>query len=235
MNGLPGTNSGRVLPSLTSFYGNGETKFLNKLNGDWVLKQDWLQGAVRMFNQSRRDSFKFEKNRQPFICTHNETISVSMALCHVETVQQTAGGQKSNGDLNLARCPITASPHRWVPAVCCKRNFNPESSTLSTKKVLFDACVYNESLSVAAVCVSNPDRSPVGINRWDTTPTPTGFAEIVSDDFPGLHAMDSGRFFIHTAMTKCMKEMTGVHQRNREFLLAITSPFPLKAFWWLRR
>jgi hypothetical protein len=39
MNGLPGTNSGRVLPSLTSFYGNGETKFLNKLNGDWVLKQ----------------------------------------------------------------------------------------------------------------------------------------------------------------------------------------------------
>jgi hypothetical protein len=30
--------------------------------------------------------------------------------------------------------------------------------------------------------VSNPDRSPVGINRRNTAPTPTGFAEIVSDD-----------------------------------------------------
>jgi hypothetical protein len=29
--------------------------------------------------------------------------------------------------------------------------------------------------------VCNPDRSPVGINRCDTTATPTGFAEIVSD------------------------------------------------------
>jgi hypothetical protein len=36
--------------------------------------------------------------------------------------------------------------------------------------------------------VCNPDRSPVGINRCDAAPTPTGFAEIVSDDFPVLHA-----------------------------------------------
>jgi hypothetical protein len=36
--------------------------------------------------------------------------------------------------------------------------------------------------------VSNPDCSPVGINRWDTTQTPTGFAEIISDDFPVLMA-----------------------------------------------
>jgi hypothetical protein len=34
--------------------------------------------------------------------------------------------------------------------------------------------------------VSNPDRSPVGINRRDAAPTPTSFAEIVSDDFPLL-------------------------------------------------
>jgi hypothetical protein len=27
----------------------------------------------------------------------------------------------------------------------------------------------------------------VGINRCDAAPTPTGFAEIVSDDFPELH------------------------------------------------
>ena len=35
-------------------------------------------------------------------------------------------------------------------------------------------------------CISR-HRSPVGINRCDTAPTPTGFAEIVSDDFPVLH------------------------------------------------
>jgi hypothetical protein len=41
--------------------------------------------------------------------------------------------------------------------------------------------------SVAAVRVSDPDRLSVGINRCDAAPTPTGFAEIVSDDFPELH------------------------------------------------
>jgi hypothetical protein len=45
----------------------------------------------------------------------------------------------------------------------------------------------DESLSVVAVCISNEDRLSVGINRCDTAPTPTGFAEIVSDDFPELH------------------------------------------------
>jgi hypothetical protein len=28
---------------------------------------------------------------------------------------------------------------------------------------------------------------PVTIHRCDTAPTPTGFAEIVSDDFPVIH------------------------------------------------
>jgi hypothetical protein len=45
----------------------------------------------------------------------------------------------------------------------------------------------DESLSVVAVCISNEDRLSVGINRCDAPPTPTGFAEIVSDDFPELH------------------------------------------------
>ena len=45
---------------------------------------------------------------------------------------------------------------------------------------------HNETLSIVAMRVCNPDRSPVGINRLDTTPTPAGFAEIVSDDFPLL-------------------------------------------------
>jgi hypothetical protein len=35
--------------------------------------------------------------------------------------------------------------------------------------------------------IYNPDRLPVGINRCNTAPTETGFAQIVSDDFP-LHS-----------------------------------------------
>jgi len=34
--------------------------------------------------------------------------------------------------------------------------------------------------------VSNPDRSPVGMNRCDTAPTPPGFAEIVCYNLPVL-------------------------------------------------
>ena len=45
----------------------------------------------------------------------------------------------------------------------------------------------DESLSVVAVSISNEDRLSVGINRCYAVPTPTGFAEIVSDDFPELH------------------------------------------------
>jgi hypothetical protein len=43
---------------------------------------------------------------------------------------------------------------------------------------------HNKTLSVAAMSVSNPDGSPVGINGWDITQAPTGFLEIVSDWFP---------------------------------------------------
>jgi hypothetical protein len=41
---------------------------------------------------------------------------------------------------------------------------------------------HNETLSVVAVCVNDPDRSPFAIYRRDTAPTPAGFAEIVRDD-----------------------------------------------------
>jgi hypothetical protein len=37
------------------------------------------------------------------------------------------------------------------------------------------------------MCVSNPDRLPVGINRGDAAPTPNGFVEIISDYFPVFH------------------------------------------------
>jgi hypothetical protein len=47
--------------------------------------------------------------------------------------------------------------------------------------------VHNETLSVVAMRVSNPDRSPLAIHGSNAAPTPTGFAEIVTDDFPVCH------------------------------------------------
>jgi len=47
---------------------------------------------------------------------------------------------------------------------------------------------HNETLSVAAMCVSNEDRLPIRIHGWDAAPTPTGFAEFFSDEFPVIHA-----------------------------------------------
>jgi hypothetical protein len=62
--------------------------------------------------------------------------------------------------------------------------------------------MHNETSSIVAMWVCNPDRSPVGINRCDIAPTPTGFAEIVSNDFPVLYCGDSGCFSLHEAIIK---------------------------------
>ena len=43
--------------------------------------------------------------------------------------------------------------------------------------------VHNDTLSVAAMRVSYKDRAPVAIQSRNADPTPTGFAEIASDDF----------------------------------------------------
>jgi hypothetical protein len=56
--------------------------------------------------------------------------------------------------------------------------------------------VHNETLPVAAMCVSNEDRSPFAIHGCDAAPTPTGFAEIISDSFPAsLHGCFSSQSF----------------------------------------
>ncbi len=52
--------------------------------------------------------------------------------------------------------------------------------------------VHNEAFSVIAMRVSNPDCSSVRIHGCDAAPTPTGFAEIVGDYFPVLHALMAG-------------------------------------------
>jgi hypothetical protein len=62
---------------------------------------------------------------------------------------------------------------------------------------------HNETLSVTAVRIDNKDGSPVGVNRCDAAPTPTGFAEIVSDDLPLLH-----RALILNALTESAQTAT---------------------------
>jgi len=80
----------------------------------------------------------------------------------------------------------------------------------------------DETLSVAAMCVNNPDRSPVGINRCDAGPTPTGFAEIVSDYFPILpwtlqRQTRSGRMAFECRCTKHLNPLglASLFARNR--------------------
>jgi len=62
--------------------------------------------------------------------------------------------------------------------------------------------MHDETFSVITMCISNEDRSPFAIQGCDAAPTPTGFAEIVSDDFPLLHWANCASFVLHTAMTK---------------------------------
>ena len=42
----------------------------------------------------------------------------------------------------------------------------------------------SDRLTVAAVCIDNPDRSTFAIQHGHAAQTPSGLAEIVSDDFP---------------------------------------------------
>jgi len=71
------------------------------------------------------------------------------------------------------------------------------------KRSLLIISVDDETVSVVAMCVSNEGRSPVTIHGCHTAPTPTGFAEIISDDFLILHI------------------------RTAELIRALSVPFPL--------
>ena len=46
--------------------------------------------------------------------------------------------------------------------------------------------MHDVTLAIVAMSVSNKGCSPVRIHGSDVTPTPSGFAEIVSDEFPLL-------------------------------------------------
>jgi hypothetical protein len=48
--------------------------------------------------------------------------------------------------------------------------------------------MHDETLSVVSVRIGDEDCLSAKIDRCNTAPTPTGFAEIVGDYFPILHA-----------------------------------------------
>jgi hypothetical protein len=62
--------------------------------------------------------------------------------------------------------------------------------------------VRNKTLPAAVMRVGNPGCSPVTIHGENRAPTPTGFAEIVSDDFPVLRVQHSACFADHMAITQ---------------------------------
>ena len=73
--------------------------------------------------------------------------------------------------------------------------------------------VHNETLSVAAMRVSNPDCSLARIHDCDAAPASSGLAEIVSDDFSRFHAGGFCRF--------CAPQ-------NNDFFSLRVPEFPLK-------
>jgi hypothetical protein len=57
---------------------------------------------------------------------------------------------------------------------------------------------HDETLSVTAMRVNNPNRSPLNIESCDPAETPSGFAQIVSDDFPYFTRWDSLSLLLST-------------------------------------
>jgi hypothetical protein len=78
--------------------------------------------------------------------------------------------------------------------------------------------VRNETLSVVAMRVGNEDCSPIGINRCDAAPAPTGFAESVSDDF---------HYASTIAFVSLGKRQQGTKQRrSSEVCIEAIAPLP---------
>ena len=66
----------------------------------------------------------------------------------------------------------------------------------------------------------------VGINRCDAAPTPTGFAEIVSDDFPELHVEADRAAFISTQQSQ--NDMKRRNDAGTTFAIAAIALFALR-------
>ena len=60
-----------------------------------------------------------------------------------------------------------------------------------------------------------PDHSPVGIDGCDAAPTPTRFAQIVSDNFPVLHQVPGNRTHDYASDFECEFEF----EKGRQLLI----------------
>jgi hypothetical protein len=74
--------------------------------------------------------------------------------------------------------------------------------------------VHNETLSIVAMCISNENCSTLKIQYWDAALTPTGFAQIVSDDLPVLHATFAPMILFESELY-CAPLMKSVRQSAR--------------------
>jgi hypothetical protein len=91
-------------------------------------------------------SFKLQKRRQRFIGLHNETLSVT--AMHV----------RRSGCAELQAQGFHFSKI-W------SLNRRRQIGLSNSKKAVSFSSTRNETLSIVAMRVNNPDRSPVGINR----------------------------------------------------------------------
>jgi hypothetical protein len=100
--------------------------------------------------------------------------------------------------------------------------------------------VYDETRSIIAICVSNPDYSPSGIHGCDTAPTPSGLRgdyEMIKNgrDDAGCHALLLSRqtlsaarflFRMRTAASSARRfnsASPGVNRKNSKSRLLISS------------
>jgi hypothetical protein len=99
---------------------------------------------------------------------------------------------------------IYADFGKTAPACQCQKLRPPSHHSRFYKRRQPFIRTHNETLSIVAMRVSNPDCSPAGINRCDTAPTPTGFAEIVGDEYQ-LVAVESLAWFTRSIRSTCQR------------------------------
>jgi hypothetical protein len=106
-----------------------------------------------------------------------------------------------------------------------------ESPIQVPKKRLLFIGMHNVMPSVVAICVSNPDRSSLRINRWVAASTPTDFAEIVSVYFPVLYAIGKRRLPGWQRRWSLLLAL-GRSDYNQHPLCAVVHPFALMKDAW---
>jgi hypothetical protein len=91
-----------------------------------------------------------------------------------------------NGAVLLQLLSSRRLQRSWVFDIFCQKMSGNVSCEFK-KRSQFIIRARDETLSVTAVRIDNKDGSPVGINRGDAAPAPTGLTELIGNAFPLLH------------------------------------------------